>query len=174
MNANYFFLLIGAVLLAVLVFFKPMRTQTEITKEVAQIELFDFILYELDRQGLRNVLSGSIGNRFTDRYVIQDVNFTDNTKKYVENMRSDEGVYQHNVVTLEGNVRYHREDGIYFNSDKATFDQNRSIARTHGPFVMTQGEDRVQGENLFYNSDSGKIKAQNVSGVYMFNEKEKR
>lgn len=173
MSANYFFIFIGLVLLLVLTYFRPMQIQTEITEEVAQLELLDFTLHELDQQGLRNVLSGSKGNRFVDRYVIEDVNYTDNTKLYVENMRSDTGVYKGNVVTLEGNVRYHRQDGIYFNSDKATFDQNHSVARTQGPFVLTKEADSVRGENLFYNSDSGKIKAQNVTGVYMINEKEK-
>lgn len=174
MSANYFFLFVGAVLLFVLLYFRPMQIQTEITEEVAQLELFDFTLHELDPQGLRNVLGGSKGNRFSDRYVIEDVNYTDNTKKYVENMRSDIGVYKGNVVTLEGNVRYHRQDGIYFRSNRATFDQNHSVARTQGAFVLTKGDDSVRGENLFYNSDSGTIKAQNVTGVYMINEKETR
>jgi LPS export ABC transporter protein LptC len=174
MSANYFFLSVGAVLLLILLLFRPMQTQTEVTQEVAQLELFDFVLHELDQQGLRNVLSGSEGKRFTDRYVIKDVNYTDNTKKYVENMRSDTGVYKGNVVTLEGNVRYHRKDGIYFNSEKATFDQNQSVARTHGKFVLTRVSDRVQGDDLYYNSDSGKIKAQNITAFYRINEKEKR
>ena len=47
MNVTPFYLFIGIILLSVFAFFKPLHVQIEAPKELAQIELNDFIVHEI-------------------------------------------------------------------------------------------------------------------------------
>lgn len=170
MNVTGFFAFIGAVLLGIFLFFKPLDVKTMTPEELAAIELDGFAVYKMTPSGLETVLRGSHAKRFADRYVVNDINLTDRSEGYSQNMQADTGVYRVPVTTLEGNVRYHREDGVRFACDKAVYDENRTQISSIGPFRISQNGDSVEGLNLRYNSTTGKITAKHVEGLFRVKE----
>ena len=168
-NANYFFLAIAAVLLAILLFFKPTDVPEMIKngKEVPALELHNFTLYELDQNGLKDIMIGKRGYRYKKRLEIVDINYTDSTRTLQNNLLADFGVYNNiDLITLEGNVRYHREDGMHFVTDRAIVNQKKETIDTKGPFKLYKFADNVVGDNLFYDSKKGLTHAKNVTGIF--------
>ncbi len=176
LDANYFFLAIGAILLAILLFFKPTKVQDlpHSNKEVPALELHNFTLYELDQNGLKDIMKGKKGYRFSKRLEIADINYTDSTHTLRNNLLADYGVYNNvDLITLKGNVRYHREDGMRFVTNKAIVNQKKETIDTRGPFTLYKQEDIVIGKDLYYDSKKGLSRAKDVTGLFELDEKEK-
>ncbi|RLA71689.1 MAG: hypothetical protein DRG24_04890 [Epsilonproteobacteria bacterium] len=170
MNINYFVLFIILVLGAIYLLFQPIDVKLSPHKEIAQLELNQFVVHEYDTVRLNIVLSGNEGKRYGDRYEIKDVNFTNNTDDYVENMTSDYGLYKGTLITLRRNVHYRRNDGSNFIAEHVVYDENRSQARTIGPFKLWKGHDSIEGNDLHYNSQSGETSAKTITGIYLLKE----
>ena len=168
-NVNYFFLLIAAILASILLFFQPKEVKQRPidAKEVAELELHHFTLYELTLVGLKDVMKGKEGFRYKDRIEIEKIDYTDNSRKLQNNITADFGVYDNvNLITLEGNVRYHREDGLRFKTNRALLHQREETIRTFGPFTMDKQVDNIVGTDLFYDSKKGLSDAQDVIGIF--------
>lgn len=166
-SANYFFITVAFVLAAILYFFKPMEIEERIDKEVAQLELRNFTLYELDVDGLKDIMIGRDGLRFDDRIEIKDIDYTDSTRSLQNNIQADFGRYNNkDIITLEGNVRYYREDGLTFRSDQAVIHQKEETIDVAGPFTLNKNGESAVGTNLFYDSKNGLSKAKNVTGIF--------
>ena len=168
-SANHFFIGIAVILAAILFLFKPVeiKEQTKVRGEVPALELRTFTLYELDVNGLKDVMIGQIGYRFKDRIEVKDIDYTDSTRSLQNNVLADFGVYNgKDLITLEGNVRYYREDGMKFRSNKAVIDQKEETITAIGPFEMDKLADNVVGDDLFYDMEKGLSKANNVTGIF--------
>jgi len=168
-SANHFFIGIAVILAAILFLFKPVeiKEQTKVRGEVPALELRTFTLYELDINGLKDVMIGQIGYRFKDRIEVKDIDYTDSTRSLQNNVLADFGVYNgKDLITLEGNVRYYREDGMKFRSNKAVIDQKEETITAIGPFEMDKLADNVVGDDLFYDMEKGLSKANNVTGIF--------
>ena len=173
LNANYFFIAIASILLAILLLFKPVeiKPMNNDGKEIAELELRNFTLYELDVEGLKDVMIGRKGYRFKDRIEVEDIDYTDSTRSLQNNVQADFGVYTgEKLITLEGNVRYYREDGMKFRSDKAIINQDEETITTIGPFKMDKFADNVVGDDLFYDTKKGLSTAKDVTGVFTLTE----
>lgn len=166
MNVVPFYLFVGAVLGGIFLFFKPLHVEIAKTEELAQIELNRFLVHEVTPEGVKTILGGTHAQRFKDRYVVEDINLTDRSGRFEENMKADRGTYKGSVITLDDNVRYRRDDGIAFRCMHAVYDQNTSMAETIGAFDLWQGGDRISGRNLRYNSRTGDVFAKDVVGYY--------
>lgn len=168
-NANTFFIIIALVLASILIFFQPSAVQeTQDDKgEVAQLELRNFTIYELGVDGLKDIMIGHYGFRYEDRIEVEEIDYTDSTGHQRNNLQADFGVYNNkDLITLEGNVRYYREDGMKFKSDKAIIHQTEETILAVGPFTMEKGGDYAVGTDLFYDSKHSLMKAKNVTGFY--------
>ena len=166
MTVNTFFILVISGLIGIYLFFNPMTIAKQEEKEVAQLDLVGFTIYELDQNRLISTMSGSEGKRFQYRYEINDVNYTDKKFEFTQNMVADFAVYRNDKIFLDKNVRYKREDGLMFTSDEAKYNTKNSVATTKGRFSIEQNGDWVTGEQLRYNSKKERIKAKNVKGDY--------
>jgi len=166
-SANYFFITVAFLLAAILYFFKPMEMEERIEKEVAQLELHNFTLYEIGVDGLKDIMIGRNGLRFEDRIEIKDIDYTDSTRSLQNNIQADFGRYNNrDIITLEGNVRYYREDGLTFSSDRAVIHQKEETIDVDGPFTLHKDGESAVGTNLFYDSKNGLSKAKNVTGIF--------
>ena len=168
-SANYFFVAIALVLAAILFLFKPVeiKEQNREGVEVAELELRNFTLYELDVNGLQNIMIGREGYRFKDRIEVNDIDYTDSTRKLQNNVQADFGVYRGvDLITLKGNVRYYREDGMKFKSNKALINQKEETITADGPFTMDKFADNVVGTDLFHDTKNGLSTAKDVTGYF--------
>lgn len=166
MSINLFFVAILGGLIAIFTYFKPSYNVSHNGREIPNIELYSFVVYEIGTRGMERFFEGKEGKRFEERYVISSAKFSNNSNPLFESIRADNALYKDDLITLTKNVHYEREDGLEFRSDEGTLDQNKSIIRTQGPFVITQNRNRVEGTNLYYNTVEDTVSADAVRGSY--------
>jgi LPS export ABC transporter protein LptC len=171
MNINLFFIVLLMLLMSVYVFFKPLKIDVPDHKEIAQLELKDFQIYEIEEQGVKSILEGAMGERFENRYEMSNVTFKDTSKQVIEVMHADHGRYQDDTVYLTENVIYAQDGGMTFKSDEAQYDINNSLLTTQGTFVMNINGGAFEGEKLKFNTKENKMLASSVRGFYNLEQK---
>ena len=155
------------------VFFEPMDVKKQNFVDIPQFNLNDFTLYELDIHGLSGYMTGKESVKYSDRYEVVDIDYTDNSKKFIANMKADHGLYRDDRVDLEGNVVYSRADGLVFESDKIMYNKKTTVLRSDQKFVMYRDKDVVRGSSLRYNNLREQAKITDVVAKYQLEEKTK-
>ncbi|UCN01558.1 LPS export ABC transporter periplasmic protein LptC [Sulfurimonas sp. SWIR-19] len=157
-------------LLVIFFMFKPMDVKMHHFTDVPLFELSDFTMYELDTHGLTTILLGSTGTRYAQRYEIKDMDYTDNSKKYIANMVSDLGVYKNEIVKLSGHVVYVREDGLTFKSQEALYNKKTADVVSDTKYTAYLNDNVVIGDYIKYNNITKKIYSKNVIATYQLKE----
>jgi LPS export ABC transporter protein LptC len=129
-------------------------------------------MYEFDKNGLLTIMNGEEAIKYKDRYEIKDVDYTDNSQQYLANMQANYGIYKNEVVNLDGDVFYIREDGFTFKSQEAVYNTKTSIARVDKDFVLYQDKNIIRGNLLVYNNKLNTTKFSNVRATYQINKVE--
>jgi len=169
MSINLFFVLVLGLLVGMFSYFSPSYTALQNAKEIPQIELRKFTLYEISHKGIDHVLEGEEGKKFEDRYEITAATFSDNTKRLTQSVSSAKALYKENLVDMQGDVRYHRADGLTFHSKEGQYNTKTSIIRTKGAFEITQNANRIEGEKLYYDTEHDTVSADAIRGTYQLN-----
>lgn len=169
-NIHIIFSFIAAFLSMIFFVFKPLNIKEQSFEDVPVFELKSFAIYEIDSLGLESILAGTKGIRYSDRYNIKNVNFTDNTKKYVANIKANSGIYKDDIITLHKDVVYHRADGLNFTSDEAIYSKITSIVKTNKKYVAYSGSNKLIGTSLIYDNLKNKIKSNNITAIYTLRE----
>jgi LPS export ABC transporter protein LptC len=152
-------------------FFNPQSSTNVIEKDVAQMEIEDFTLYEMDKVGVQSVVSGTLGRQFLERYEVENAHYIENKNKLGEHLYADKGRFEKDIVYLNDNVRYFREDGLSFESDYAVYDTKKDLIDVPEAFILTQNENIIYGSSLHYNSLTGQIRAKNIDANYYIEDK---
>jgi len=139
--------------------------------DVPLFELTAFTIHELSNKGLQTYIIGETGVRYEDRYTISKMNYTDNSQDFIANMKSDNGIYKKNMVYLDGNVIYVREDGITFETQKATYNTETSVAKAKSDYIAHKGKSTMVGDIMNYNSLLKLLDSENVTVKYQLKEK---
>lgn len=154
----------------IFLFFKPLQIKQQEFVDVPLLEMQVFTMYELDTKGLKTILFGSNSKRFSDRYTVKNIDYTDSAREYIANMKADSGVYKDENISLSGNVEYARENGLTFQSDTAHYDKKSSIFSTDKEFVVFKGQSSAIGTSLHYNNVTKKMKATKMKAIYQLQE----
>lgn len=173
MNINVFFLVVAVGLSAILFGFKPITVKQQEFIDVPVFNVVNFTMYELNEKGLVTLMSGTNGVKYDNRYVVDNIDYTDNSKNYLANMKAKDGIYKNDVATLNGDVVYSREDGLTFLSQEVIYDKKTGITKSNGPFTIHQNNDVVTGIKLVYNNDKDLIDAQDVTVKYQLKKRDK-
>ena len=116
-------------------------------------------------------MDGDKGIRYIDRYIVYNVDYTDNTKKYLANMVAKEGIYKGNVIDLNGNIEYSREDGISFFTQKAIYNKTTNIVHSPVKYTAYLGESRLNGSYIKYNNVLDTVISENITVKYKLKER---
>jgi len=170
MNINIFFSAVFMGLLLIFVAFKPLKIKERKFGDVPVFELKKFQIYKFTPQGLTSVMAGSKAVRYHDRYDVFDINYTDNTKQIIANMKADRGLYKNDIIHLSGNVVYKRADGLIFETQKANYNQKTKTAYSDTKYIAYMGQNVVRGDSIRYNSVSQKIQSKNIVANYNIEE----
>jgi LPS export ABC transporter protein LptC len=154
--------LVLTALVSIYVFFKPLHIKQQKFGDVPLFELSDFTMYELNKKGLDTIMTGSTATRYSNRYKVDNINYTDNRDAYVANMKADRGVYKNDIVTLNGNVEYKRDDGLTFETQKATYNKKSSDIISKVGYVAYLNDSIVRGTYIKYNNKKDIIFSKNV------------
>lgn len=171
MNINYFFSSVLIALLMIFFLFKPIEIKQQKLQDIPLFNISTFTMHELDKSGTLTLMHGKEAAKYLDRYTIEKMDFTDNSKKYVANMKSNSGIYKNGIVYLEGDIVYLGREGLTFKTQKATYDRKSAVAATEGDFLLYRGSNRVNGENLKYNSSLERVESKNVTAKYQLQER---
>jgi hypothetical protein len=166
MSINLFFVLILSALVGMYGYFKPTMFKEETKEEVPKFELESFVVYEISSLGIDRFFEGKYGKRFEDRYEVSSAKFSNNSRTLFESIRANNALYKDDVIALNGDVHYVREDGLQFRSHEGQYDTLHSLVTTRGKFVITQNNNRVDGTQLQLNTKSHTVSANAVSGSY--------
>ena len=160
------------VLGSIYVFFKPLNIKQQSFVDVPLFELKDFTMYELDTKGLRTIMLGSAATRYSNRYTVQDIDYTDNEKEeYIANMKAKHGIYKNDMVTLSGDVEYVRDDGLTFKTQKAVYNKKSSDVVSDVGYVAYLNDSVVRGSYIKYNNEKNKIFSKNVTAKIQLQER---
>lgn len=170
MNINHFFVFLLFCLSMILVLFKPMDIKQQSFTDIPLFSISSFTMYELDSKGLITLMNGDKATKYANRYEVEQMNYTDNSKEYIANMKSNSGVYKNNTVYLNGDIIYSREDGLTFKTQKAIYNKKTTIATVDGAYLLYMGENMVTGEKLKYNNSLETIESKNIKAVYKLEE----
>jgi len=157
----------------ILFLFKPLDIKQREDKEIPLLDIDTFVMYELNNQGLDTMMTGEKALRFKDRYVFDFVDFTDNAKEFIANMKANSGVYKSNTIDLEGDIVYVREDGLTFETQTMSYNTKDSIVKTDDPYVAYMDEHEMRGVSLMYNSLKKELYSKSVTVKYQINEETK-
>ncbi len=171
MNINLFFVVIFSGLSVIFLLFKPLDVKQQEFKDIPLFELMSFTLYELDNKGLTTLMNGTKAIKYTNRYKVDNINYTDNSKKYIANIKADIGLYKDETIDLKGNVVYSREDGLIFETQKALYNKKTGVAHTNKKYVLYKQKNRVKGSSLIYNNVLNKTYSKNVVAKYQMKER---
>lgn len=156
----------------IFLFFKPLNIKHQKFIDVPQLEIKEFTMHELVPNGLKTYMIGSSATKFDDRYVVEDMNYTDVSDGYTANMCAKNGIYKDDVVILTKDVVYSRENGFIFKTQKVTYDRNDSIAISNVGYMAMMGENIVRGTYIKYNNITNKIYSKNINAIYQLQESE--
>jgi len=171
MKITHFFVILLALSFTLFVVLKPEKLKDIKYKETASLEIEDFIVYELDKEGVASVVNGTLGQQFKTHYDIQNAHYIKNKKPYSEHLYADLGSFKDEIAYLSDNVRYFREDGLSLESDNAVYNTKKENLYIPGSFVLSQNENIVYGKELHYDSKTGKIKAKKIDANYYIEDK---
>ncbi len=150
--------------------FKPLDFKEQKFTDVPLFELNIFTMYELNNHGLETLMIGTKGVRYSNRYTVKNIDYTDNSKNYIANMRADLGIYKNDIINLEGNVFYSREDGLVFETQKVIYNKKTAIAYVNQDYVSYRDKNRVKGTSLEYNNLLNQSKSTDVVANYKIEE----
>lgn len=173
MNINIFFIVITLALSVIFVGFKPMVIKKQKFVETPMFQLDTFSMHELNQAGLITIMKGSYATRYSDRYKVENIDYTDNSKKYIANVKANDGLYKDKdgILKLQGNVIYTREDGLTFKTSKAVYDKNTSIVKTDEKYILYRDENNITGTSLSYDNVKNRVKSKQVFAVYQLKER---
>ncbi len=134
--------------------------------DVPLFELTSFTLHELDRVGLQTLMTGDEAIRYSNRYSVVNIDYTDNSKEYIANMRAKYGIYKDEVVELQNDVVYSREDGLTFETSRVIYDKKTTIAIADADYISYRDKNVVNGSFVKYNNTLNRVESKNVVATY--------
>ena len=166
MNINTLILVIGVLLGSIFVFFKPLSIKQPSNKEIAQVELHNFTMYEFDTEKLVDIATGKKALRYIDRDLLFDFVYNDNTNGALVSISANRGKYKNDTIDLKGQVLYTKSDGIEFKSEHVFYNRKKGYAKSDVPYVATMGKNRVRGKTLYYDLKKDLIRSKDIYAIY--------
>ena len=149
--------------------FKPLDIKEKIFKDVPMFEFQNFTMYELNTQGLKTQMLGSRASKYSDRYQIKDINYTDYSKKYRANMLAKNGIYKANMIYLDTNVTYKslKKNNFTFTTQHAIYNKKTARVKVKDKYTITFNGGVIHGTSLEYDAIKNKVFSKHVEAVYI-------
>lgn len=171
MRITHFFVILFLFAASLLIFLEPQEYLKSAETKIAQLEIEDFSIYEISKEGVQSVVSGTIGRQYTTYYEVENVHYIENKNQVGEHIYADQGKFEKEIAYLDENVRYFREDGLSFESDHARYNTKKELLYVAEKFILTQNENIIYGKELNYNVKTGAIAAKEIDANYYVEDK---
>jgi len=154
----------------IFLFFKPLKLKEQHFVDVPQLELKHFTMYEFTPVGLQTYMLGASGTKYDDKFIVKGIDYTDKSPKYIANMQAQKGIYKNDIVTLEGNVTYSRDNGFHFFTQKLVYNKKTSQAVSNVGYTAKIGENKIEGTYIKYNNKFNRVYSKNIDAIYQLKE----
>lgn len=151
--------------------FQPREHSKAVVSEMPILELKKFSISELDVNGLKSIIYGTSGIKYKDRYIVENMDYTDNASSLISNIKADNALYKGVHLYVDGNVTYIREGGLVFKTPKAEYNTQTSILLSLTGFRSEMDVNKAIGSYLEYNNAQGITNAKNVTVTYQLKER---
>jgi len=168
MNINIILTFIASILAFIFFYFKPIHVQhSAAPKDLAQVEIHNFTLYQFDTQKLVDETLGKVGKIFPHRYEMYQFDFLDNSNGSLVHLSAQKGTYKKDILYVNDDIEYSTEDGLNFQTQELQYLRKKGIVRNKSKFfVQYQDKHKMYGEKLYYNIDSKRFHSQNTTIIY--------
>lgn len=173
MNINSYFIIIFVGLLVIFSFMEPLNIKGQEPKDTPLFELTSFTIHELNDKGLSTLMQGEKALSFDDKYLVSNIDYTDNSKDLIVNVKAQHGVYKDDVVNLKGNVVFNREDGLIIETDDIIYNKNTGLVNSDEKTTMRKNDDNIVGATLTYDINQEILKVTDVMAIFKFKEEKK-
>lgn len=157
----------------IFVLFKPLDIKKQEFIDIPLFELQSFTLFELNDKGLTTVMKGSSATKYSDRYSVENIDYTDNSIEFIASMKAKHGLYKDDLVDLKGDIIYKREDGLTFETQEVTYSKKTKIANVKTDFISYRGDDMLKGSSMTYNNLLNRAASTDIVAIYQLQEETK-
>jgi len=172
MKVTHFFAGMLLLSLSLFIFLKPEAVVKVSGEKVPLLEIEDFTVYKITKVGVENIMSGSSGKQYDTYYEVKNAHYIENKSELGQHLYADRGRFEKDIAYLNDNVRYFRDDGLSFESDKAVYNTKKELLYVPDDFVLSQNENIIYGKELHYNTKTGKIEADHIDANYYIEEED--
>lgn len=130
--------------------------------KIAQVEMYDVQDHEISVNGVISITNAKQAVRYSDRDELYGVDALLRRDGLINSLRADKGILQDNIVYLDGDVRYVRNDGITFESAAVEYHRDKDMLKGKVPFVLSDNYNKTLGDSFTYVIKEGKIEANNI------------
>ena len=139
--------------------FEPTERLEKKVAEIPNLEIYNFKVSELNINGLTSIVHGETGRKYTNRYTVDNLNYTDNSSEFISNIKSNKALYKNYTLNLEGDIKYFREDGLIFTSQKASYDKQTAVIISYTDYQLQRHNNKTIGTFFEHDDSKGVIKA---------------
>ncbi|WP_200763900.1 LPS export ABC transporter periplasmic protein LptC [Nitrosophilus alvini] len=163
-----FFILAGSLLWTL--FMKPRVLEKKEAKSTAELVFKNFLILEIEQEGIKKNIIGQEGRKFADRYEIDKIKYFKKNGDF-EELTAKRGVYKNDIVRVFGDVVYKKGKDFIFKSQRAKYDTKKEIVSTDTKFTLITKSAVVNGRDLIYYRKRGKILAKKIDAKIFENGK---
>lgn len=145
---------------------EPYGLKAELSgKNLAQIELFGAQNFDLTKDGTLSITTAQEVKRYAKFDTFTKLHVIHKNKNFVDTVLSNNAILQDRIVTLNGNVRYFRSDGLSLKTQEAVYAMDTKILSSAVEFLLQNNRLDVQGESFVYRFNDGVLDALGIHAV---------
>ncbi|WP_181810119.1 hypothetical protein [Helicobacter cinaedi] len=168
---GFFFALLCFSLSSMVLFTQDNDLHKAIGKEVPNIEMTNFTLYMLTPQYCQAISEGTLAMRFENREELYELFIHQVNNKLNEYLYAPYVLSKNRIYTFSQGADYLRLDGLSFWSKWGVYDYNKRIFQGKEDFILQNNTTQATGQNIFYDSVLGEVKADTFKADILLGEK---
>jgi lipopolysaccharide assembly outer membrane protein LptD (OstA) len=160
-----FIIFVLSVSLAATIAIIPQSRERERIATMAQIEFENYRFSDIGVNGVANMMIATSGRHFDDREEFSNPVLMRQSGTYIDSISANSGIYQNDILTLNGNISYYDSLGRMLRTEQAIYSKNEALLKGGGGFELESAEGRMRGSNFEVDMQSRVIKAKDIEAT---------
>lgn len=132
---------------------------------IANMEMIGINDYEIGEK-INLQITAKSGTRYKNYDEFRDFNGTHLEVDLNHTLSSKTAIRKGDILTFKGDANYQNSDNINYTSQEIIYNTKKKIVSSNVPFVMWQGEDRVDGKSIVYDINKKQTNAKGIHAWY--------
>jgi len=151
------------IMLSVSFLFEAKHREAKNSTFKKEFDVYNSVTIEVDQEGIKNKLFSKYGVKESGVLTLTQMTYIGNS---VEKLQSSQGRFVGNKIYLDYNVTALQNNGYYYESDHAIYDQQTQLLYVTSPFVGYVNNSVIKGSNLEYNRQEAVAKAHKINATF--------